>query len=56
MRRPLCSVVIRYGGIFILLSYGWGWALDGDKPDIGDIIGTVVAVVGVLLAWFWPRK
>jgi len=25
-----------YGGFFILYSYGWGWALDGAKPDTGD--------------------
>lgn len=24
-----------YGGFFIVLSYLWGWALDGDQPDIG---------------------
>lgn len=25
-----------YGGFFIALSYVSGWALDGDKPDIGN--------------------
>ena len=44
-----------YGGFFILLSYLWGWGLDGDKPDIGDWVGTGIAMVGVLLALFWPR-
>jgi len=24
-----------YGGFFILLCYGWGWLLDGMKPDAG---------------------
>jgi small multidrug resistance family-3 protein len=24
-----------YGGFFILLSYFWGWAVDGDRPDTG---------------------
>ena len=24
-----------YGGVFIILSYLWGWALDGDRPDKG---------------------
>jgi drug/metabolite transporter superfamily protein YnfA len=45
-----------YGGIFILLSYGWGWAVDNITPDIGDWIGTALAVAGVMLAWFWPRQ
>eukprot|EP00884_Botryococcus_braunii_P013138 jgi/Botrbrau1/21825/Bobra.0190s0040.1 len=45
-----------YGGFFIILSYLWAWALDGDKPDTGDWIGSGVALGGVLLAYFWPRK
>ena len=44
-----------YGGIFIAMAYGWGWLVDGDKPDTGDIVGAVIAVAGVMLAWFWPR-
>ena len=24
-----------YGGVFIILSYLWGWGLDGDRPDKG---------------------
>ena len=24
-----------YGGFFIILSYLWGWAVDGDRPDTG---------------------
>mmetsp|Transcript_31 Transcript_31/g.76 ORF Transcript_31/g.76 Transcript_31/m.76 type:complete len:104 (-) Transcript_31:761-1072(-) len=44
-----------YGGVFILLSYGWGWIVDGSRPDLGDAVGCIVAVLGVALAWFWPR-
>lgn len=44
-----------YGGVFVFMSYGWGWILDGDKPDIGDIIGACVAVAGVAVCWFYPR-
>jgi small multidrug resistance family-3 protein len=25
-----------YGGFFILLSYLWGWAVDKDRPDVGE--------------------
>eukprot|EP00878_Enallax_costatus_P010885 GHUV01011368.1.p1 GENE.GHUV01011368.1~~GHUV01011368.1.p1 ORF type:complete len:166 (+),score=48.12 GHUV01011368.1:132-629(+) len=45
-----------YGGIFVVMSYGWGWAVDGDRPDLGDIIGACIALAGVCLCWFWPRK
>jgi drug/metabolite transporter superfamily protein YnfA len=45
-----------YGGFFILLSYLWGWAVDGDRPDVGDWVGTAIAMVGVCLAFFWPGR
>lgn len=44
-----------YGGFFIVLSYLWGWAVDGVEPDVGDWVGGGIALVGVLIAWFWPR-
>ena len=44
-----------YGGFFIFLSYLWGWLADGERPDAGDAVGAGVAIVGVLVAWFWPR-
>ncbi|CAL5221999.1 g4287 [Coccomyxa viridis] len=45
-----------YGGFFIVLSYAWGWLLSGERPDKGDYIGAGIALCGVLVAWFWPRK
>jgi drug/metabolite transporter superfamily protein YnfA len=45
-----------YGGFFILLSYIWGYLFDGLKLDLGDYIGTGVALAGVCIAWFWPRQ
>tara|TARA_B110001452_G_scaffold5527_1_gene5205 strand:+ start:203 stop:721 length:519 start_codon:yes stop_codon:yes gene_type:complete len=51
-----CTAAARTdGGIFIALSYCWGWGFDGMKPDLGDIIGSLVAVAGVCIALFWPR-
>lgn len=44
-----------YGGFFIVLSYLWAWAVDGKRPDLGDWIGTAVALVGVCIAMFWRR-
>ena len=44
-----------YGGWFVLMSYLWGWAVDGVKPDIIDWIASVVVIVAVMFAFFWPR-
>jgi len=44
-----------YGGFFILLSLGFGWVLDGNRPDLGDILGTSITMVGVCLMIFWCR-
>ena len=45
-----------YGGIFIGLSFAWGKVFDGVTPDTGDILGSVVALAGVCIVLFWPRK
>lgn len=44
-----------YGGFFIVLSFLFGWWLDGDKPDLGDAVGGAIALAGVLVILFWPR-
>lgn len=44
-----------YGGFFIVLSFLFGWVLDGDRPDIGDIVGGTIAIVGVFVIMLWPR-
>ena len=44
-----------YGGFFIVLSYLWAYIFDKAIPDTGDYIGSTIAIVGVLVAWFYPR-
>lgn len=44
-----------YGGFFIALSFLFGWWLDGDKPDVGDAVGSAICLAGVLVVMFWPR-
>src|SRR3954471_22920787 len=40
-------VYAAYGGFFIVLSLLWGWGLDGDRPDLADVIGAFITLVGV---------
>ena len=49
-------VYAAYGGIFIVMSVFWGWLIDGKQPDNYDIIGAIIAVVGVLIIFYYPRK
>jgi small multidrug resistance family-3 protein len=44
-----------YGGFFILLSLLWGWAVDRNRPDQWDVVGAVIALVGVGVIMYWPR-
>jgi drug/metabolite transporter superfamily protein YnfA len=44
-----------YGGFFIVGSFLFGWALDGGRPDIGDLVGGAISLVGVCIIMFWPR-
>ena len=44
-----------YGGFFIVMSFLIGWALDGDRPDLGDVCGGIISLAGVMVIMFWPR-
>jgi small multidrug resistance family-3 protein len=41
---------------FIALSLLWGWGIDGDRPDRADVLGAVIALVGVCVIFYWPRR
>jgi small multidrug resistance family-3 protein len=45
-----------YGGVFIVMSILWGWLFEGIPPDRYDILGTVIAVAGVAIIFYMPRK
>lgn len=49
-------VYAAYGGVFIVMSVMWGWLVDAVPPDKYDVIGTVIAVIGVLIIYYYPRK
>ena len=49
------KVYSAYGGIFIVLSILWGWKVDNITPDRFDIIGGIIALIGVLVIMYAPR-
>lgn len=49
-------VYAAYGGIFIVLSILWGWQIDQKPPDKLDLLGGAIALIGVLIIMYWPRR
>lgn len=45
-----------YGGIFIVMSLLWAWKFDNYVPSRYEIIGALVALVGVLIIYYAPRN
>ena len=48
-------VYAAYGGMFIILSLLWGWAVDSSRPDRFDIIGAAICLVGMAVIMYAPR-
>lgn len=49
-------VYAAYGGVFVVLSLAWGWWVDGHRPDVPDIVGAAICIVGVGVIMYWPRS
>jgi small multidrug resistance family-3 protein len=49
-------VYAAYGGVFIALSLLWGWRIDRITPDRFDILGGMVALLGVFIIMYAPRS
>jgi small multidrug resistance family-3 protein len=45
-----------YGGIFIIMALLWGFIFEKVIPDSYDIIGAVIASIGVIIIYYYPRK
>ena len=49
-------VYAAYGGVFVALSLLWGWRVDKTAPDRFDILGGLVALLGVVIIMYTPRQ
>jgi Uncharacterized conserved protein len=45
-----------YGGVFIVMALLWGWILEKIPPDRYDILGVIIALAGVAIIFYMPRK
>ena len=48
-------VYATYGGIFIVMSLLWANRVDHYIPDKYDIIGAMIALIGVCVIYYAPR-
>ena len=45
-----------YGGVFIAMALVWGLLFERIIPDFFDILGAVIAIIGVVIIFYVPRK
>ena len=45
-----------YGGIFIAMALLWSFIFEVDIPDFFDVVGAVIAIVGIKIIFYAPRK
>jgi small multidrug resistance family-3 protein len=48
-------VYAAYGGVYILSSLAWLWAVEGVRPDRWDLAGAAVCLGGAALILYGPR-
>ncbi|MBK8554989.1 MAG: YnfA family protein [Lewinellaceae bacterium] len=48
-------VYAAYGGVFVIMSLLWGVAADKYVPDKYDILGALLVLLGVCIAYYAPR-
>ena len=49
-------VYAAYGGVYIFVAIVWLWAVDGIRPTVWDITGSLVALLGMGIIMFAPRN
>jgi len=49
-------VYAAYGGVYIFTAMLWLWAVDGIRPTGWDLLGSLVALLGMAIIMFAPRS
>lgn len=45
-----------YGGVYITVAIGWLWAVEGIRPSLWDVLGSLIALAGMAIIMFAPRS
>ncbi|WKD85868.1 hypothetical protein KCTC32516_01215 [Polaribacter huanghezhanensis] len=54
--QNFARVYATYGGVFIVMSLLWSMKFDNYSPDKYDIIGALIALLGVAIIYYAPRN
>lgn len=47
-------VYAAYGGVYVATAVLWLWVVDGIRPSLYDLVGALVALLGMgIIAWGW---
>lgn len=49
-------VYAAYGGVYVATAISWLWIVDGVRPTNSDLLGTVVALAGMLIIIIGARS
>ena len=49
-------VYAAYGGVYVFVAILWLWTVDGIRPTVWDIVGSLVALTGMAIIMFAPRN
>jgi len=45
-----------YGGVYIIASLAWMWAMESVRPDRWDVSGAALCLAGAAIILFGPRS
>lgn len=45
-----------YGGVYIAVAILWLWGVEGTRPTRWDLLGALVALIGMAIIVLGPRK
>ena len=48
-------VYVIYGGIYIVVSLCWLWAVDGARPDRWEVTASMICLIGAAIILWAPR-
>ena len=49
-------VYASYGGVYVFMSLVWLWAFEKQTPDVWDVSGAALALLGMAIIAFGPHK